>query len=135
MSINVLILTHGKFALGLKDSANMIIGEQENFDFLTFENDMSLDHLYNLAKNKINSFNNENSTILLIDIFGGTPSNVSVMLLGEGLDIYPVSGVNLPMILEILTSRESVNVEELIEIGIEAGINGINDINKEMNKI
>lgn len=128
---NVLVMTHGEFAAGIKKSAEMIIGEQENFETLVFTPEMSLDSLVERLKEKIQSFTNDYPTIVFVDLFGGSPSNAVALLLAEGYSIQAISGVNLPMLLEVLGGRTIFPIENLVSQGVTAGSEGVIDIVKK----
>lgn len=127
---NILIVTHGEFAEGIKKSAEMIIGEQENFKTLVFTPEMSLDTLTESLKKKIREFSNDYPTLIFVDLFGGSPSNAVAMLLAEGLNIQAISGLNLPMLLEVLGGRTVFPINELVVQSISAGSDGVVDIVK-----
>lgn len=128
---NVLVMTHGEFAAGIKKSAEMIIGKQENFETLVFTPEMSLDSLVSALKEKLRSFENDYPTLVFVDLFGGSPSNAVALLLAEGFDVQAISGVNLPMLLEVLSGRSIFPLENLVAQGITAGSEGVIDIVKK----
>jgi len=49
--------------------------------------------------------------LILTDLFGGTPSNLSLSLLKEG-KVEVVTGVNLPMLLKLTDIREKMNLQD-----------------------
>ena len=126
--INILVMSHGEFAEGICKSAEMIIGGRENLKPVIFNPGESLDTLVEKLKRAINEFDNDFSHLLLIDIFGGSPSNATALLLAENYKINAVSGVNLPMLLEALTERENTDVDTLVQQLKTAGNDGIVDI-------
>ncbi|MBO0453721.1 PTS sugar transporter subunit IIA [Candidatus Enterococcus murrayae] len=128
---NVLVMTHGEFATGIKKSAEMIIGEQENFETLVFTPEMSLDALVSALKQKLRKFDNDHPTLVFVDLFGGSPSNAVALLLAEGYDVQAISGVNLPMLLEVLTGRAIFPLENLVSQGVIAGSEGVINIVKK----
>jgi len=81
----------------------------------------------------IDSLNTEEGVIVLLDLFGGTPSNVSASLIKD-LNIEVVSGVNLPMLLEIILRRDSSNLKELGKVAVKAGKEGIVSVNELLEK-
>lgn len=103
--INILVMTHGDLAAGLCQAAQMIVGDQERLDYLSFRPDWSLDTLVTELKTKLGGFFNDDPTLVMVDLFGGSPSNAIASILGEGYEIGAVAGVNLPMLLEALMSR------------------------------
>lgn len=126
--INILVISHGEFAEGICKSAEMIIGEQENLKTVIFNPGESLDTLVEKLKKAINEFDNDFSHLLLVDIFGGSPSNATALLLAENYKINAVSGVNLPMLLEALTERENTAADMHVKQLKAAGNDGIIDI-------
>ena len=126
--INILVMSHGEFAEGICKSAEMIIGEQENLKTVIFNPGESLDTLVEKLKKAINEFDNDFSHLLLVDIFGGSPSNATALLLAENYKINAVSGVNLPMLLEALTERENTAADMLVKQLKAAGNEWIIDI-------
>ena len=126
--INILVMSHGEFAEGICKSAEMIIGDQENLKPVIFNPGESLDTLVEKLKKAINEFDNDFPHLLLVDIFGGSPSNAAALLLAENYKINAVSGVNLPMLLEALTERENTDADILVKQLKAAGNEGIIDI-------
>ncbi|MBO0457640.1 PTS sugar transporter subunit IIA [Enterococcus hulanensis] len=128
---NVLVMTHGEFAAGIKKSAEMIIGKQDNFETLVFTPEMSLDTLVSALKETLRKFDNDYPTLVFVDLFGGSPSNAVALLLAEGYDVQAISGVNLPMLLEVLGGRTIFPLENLVSQGITAGSEGVINIVKK----
>lgn len=123
--VNILVMTHGEMAAGMHHTAGMVLGEQENFNYLAFRPDQSLDSLIESLKSKINEFNNDFSNLILVDLFGGSPSNAIVHLIAEGYNLQAVAGVNLPMLISALTEREIYSSVEGLAAGVRnAGSDG-----------
>lgn len=121
-----LIITHGIFGKELLKSVEMIMGEQENVKALGLSLGESVDELRNAADSII--VENRNSgmdTVVLVDILGGSPSNVGLYLLKKYKDIKLITGVNMLILIEFLQSRESTEFNELVELMISSGIEGI----------
>ncbi|MEM6683864.1 MAG: PTS fructose transporter subunit IIA, partial [Pseudomonadota bacterium] len=58
--------------------------------------------------------------IILTDMFGGTPSNLSISLLKEG-HIEVIAGVNLPMLIRLASVRQSMDLASAVSAAQEAG--------------
>lgn len=129
--INVLIMTHGGMAEGIVDTAQMILGPQERLEYLSFRPDWSLDTLVAALREKLGTFGNDDPTLVMVDLFGGTPSNAIATLLGEGEKVSAVAGVNLPMVLEVLTSRDDEGAAEtLSQVACDAATTGVVDVTR-----
>lgn len=95
---NIIIVGHGKFAEGLESAAKLIIGNVENLITFEFDKSMSREQL----KTKIEAKLSEEKNIILTDVLGGTPFNVSAELVTEKTSV--VYGANLGILLEILSN-------------------------------
>ena len=61
-----------------------------------------------------------------VDLFGGSPYNAACRIVAETENTDVITGVNVPMLLEVLDAREETNkVSELVETAKNSGINGI----------
>jgi PTS system mannose-specific IIA component len=58
--------------------------------------------------------------ILLTDMFGGTPSNLAISVMGEG-EVEVIAGVNLPMLIQLARSRETQTLESAVNDAQDAG--------------
>lgn len=121
--IGVLICTHGNSANALLKSAEMICGKQENCQTVKFEVGEPLDKLRKELDEKITALSG--SVLCLTDLKGGTPFNKLVELLEQHPKIEIVTGVNIPMLLELFISRNQIVESKLIEKIINAGRDGI----------
>lgn len=121
-----LIITHGHFGIELVKSVEMIMGEQENVNALGLSLGESVDELRSTAENII--IQNQKAgmdTLIMVDILGGSPSNVALYLLKKYKDIKLVTGINMLILIEFLESRESNELDYLIDLMIDSGANGI----------
>ena len=126
--VYVLIITHGCFGKELLRSAELIMGEQQDAKAICLNLGDEVEALRNevediIIKNK----NLSKETIIFVDVLGGSPSNVALYMSNKyGTKV--ITGVNLPMLLELFASRNTDTVEELIDKAFKSGIGGINKI-------
>jgi PTS system mannose-specific IIA component len=122
-----LIITHGNFGKELLKSVEMIMGEQEDANALGLCLGDSVDELRIEADNIIvENQNAEKDNILLVDILGGSPSNVALYLLKKHKNIKLITGVNMLMLIEFFQSREFDELDDLVEKIMNSGVEGIN---------
>ncbi|MFL0268733.1 PTS sugar transporter subunit IIA [Candidatus Clostridium radicumherbarum] len=129
-----LIITHGLFGKELLNSVEMIMGEQEDVKALGLSLGESVDELRSTAENIIlENQKADMDTILLVDILGGSPSNVALYLLKKYNNIKLITGVNMLVLIEFLQSRESNELDDLMSLMINSGTEGIKkfEINME----
>jgi PTS system mannose-specific IIA component len=73
-----------------------------------------VDKLRGKVARAIKEVTRKRGTLILTDMFGGTPSNLSYSFLREG-QVEVVSGVNLPIVIKAIGSRENMGLSELAE--------------------
>ncbi|ETA80797.1 PTS sugar transporter subunit IIA [Youngiibacter fragilis] len=122
----LLVITHGNFGIELVKSVEMIMGEQEDVSALGLNPGESVEDLRESA-DRIVEANKEagKETIILVDILGGSPSNVALYLLKKhGIKL--VTGVNMYMLIEMFSQKDSVeSADELCDIMIETATENI----------
>ena len=111
--IGILIVTHCQLGEALIDASEFIIGSRpENTEFVTIDLNVSAEKLRRAISNGIKIVSQEDGVLILTDMFGGTPSNLSYTFLEEGR-IEVVSGVNLPMLIKAVNTRGDAEIGEL----------------------
>ena len=109
----ILIVTHADLGRSLIDTASLILGrELEKLVSISIDIKEDPDHLRKKIKQAITKVNDGNGVILLTDMFGGTPSNLSYSFLEEGR-IEVLSGVNLPILIRAASARKTQHLTEL----------------------
>ena len=100
---SVILVAHGKLAHEMKNSAEMIFGELSDFQTVEFLKEDGFDSLKEKIKAVLNKA--DESVVILADLFGGTPFNVSCGLAMEfpEKEIEVISGMSLPLVLETAT--------------------------------
>jgi PTS system mannose-specific IIA component len=103
--IGILVVTHGDVARELVNALRMIVGEQERVLALSIDWEVDVD----VAKGQIGRAlaqcgrKDRKDVLVLTDMFGGTPTNLSLPFAGEGVEV--VTGVNLPMLIKACQVR------------------------------
>ncbi len=118
----VYILNHGKFGEELIKSAELITGKVDRIKAFSLLPGMSIEEFYANVQSNIEQ---DSPKIILCDIYGGTPSNVAMMLSRKfGFDI--LCGINLAMLIELVLSRANGNdIDEVISKAREAASQSI----------
>lgn len=102
--MKIILVSHGDFAKGLLASAQMIIGEQEKVSAFGLYRTETTEILRARLEEAIKDSNENEEILFLTDLFHGTPFNVVVSLMNE-YPIYHITGINMPLFLEIVTKR------------------------------
>ena len=108
--IHIIVTSHGGLAEGLMESSNMLIGEQENVECITFAPDMGAEELDEIYAEKITEVSNENQYLILCDIKGGTPFNVVSRYSFKNDNVTVIYGVNLPTLVTALLEAQNEGV-------------------------
>ena len=122
--IGLLIVTHCDLGRELLNAAEFIVGRIEGSDTISITQSTDCKKIRNLIEKKLSSLNQNSGVIILTDMFGGTPSNLSLSFLEEQ-KVEVITGVNLPMIIAIVQNRSKMALSELAERAEEAGKSGI----------
>lgn len=122
--IGIVLSGHGHFATGVYSSVQLIAGTQEQFVAIDFTEDLSSEALTVKIKEAVAKVDTGDGVLIVTDIAGGTPFNVSSKLAAELENLAVVAGTNAPMLLEILFMRDQA-LETFSDQAITAGINGI----------
>ncbi|WP_282925640.1 PTS sugar transporter subunit IIA [Helcococcus kunzii] len=128
MNTGIIVCTHGKTGIELVNSAKMIIGEQNNIAAVEFIESDSPEDVMDKYIKKIKSFNNCDNVLFLVDLKGGTPFNVAVRYSISNDNALVVTGVNIPMLIQVLMTKEDLSLKELSYEAKKYGIIGIEEI-------
>jgi PTS system mannose-specific IIA component len=113
--IGILIVTHPKLGEALIDTAEFILGNRpEAVKALSIDINENAEDLIRRITAGIKSVDANRGVLIMTDMFGGTPSNLSYSLLEEGR-IEVISGVNLPMLIRAVNYREKKPLDELVQ--------------------
>ena len=133
--IGVLLVSHGSFAKGLLNAAELIVGKQENLVCFGLEHEDGVEELEEKVVGALNSLNTGAGVLVLVDFLGGTPCNVMARLLSRYDEVQCVVGVNLAMLLHACSEREyrddlEALSKECVSVGKDAVIH-LNALMKE----
>ncbi len=129
--VSILIITHGGFGKEIIKSMEMIMGKQDDVYFLGLypEEDPAVFSMK--VKEKIIELNQNGEVLVMVDVFGGTPSNASASNMKD-LKFECVTGVSLPMLIEVALNRSRSSLDELVEMAIMAGTNCVINLRKAL---
>ena len=121
--IGLVLVTHGRLAAEFVAAMEHVVGPQAQCLSVCIEaNDDMEERRADIARAAA-EVDKGDGVILLTDMFGGTPSNLAISLLGRP-NLEVIAGVNLPMLIKVFTSRDK-ELEEVARSAGEAGAKGI----------
>ncbi len=112
---NILIITHGNLCEELKSSLEFILGEKSLKDIFTITIDKDSRDFDTYANRISNYITDDQKMIIFTDMFGGTPSNISLSFFKKN-EVEIISGVNLPMLVKACTIEKYESFEEAVNI-------------------
>lgn len=121
--IGIVVVTHGDLGQELIRAAEMVLGKQERCFAVSVDVEREVDETVEAIRKAAKDASADSGTLILTDLFGGSPTTLSLSLLkSENLEV--VTGVNLPMIIKALQAR-SEKLDALASAVREAGQQGI----------
>lgn len=130
--LGIVIVTHGEFSAGLKDSAEVIMGSTNNIETVSLRHGDDVQKLGLQIEGKIETVDQGDGVIIFVDLVSASPYNQSVIVT-NGLanekqeSLYVVGGVNLPMLLEAINHQLlSTPVEEAVKAILAQGTDSLN---------
>ena len=123
--IGIVLVSRANIAKEMLDVVEHIVGPQNQIISISIypKDDMEKKRLEIL--NSVKKVDSGNGVVVLTDMFGGTPSNLAISVM-ENEKIEVVAGVNLPMLIKMMSIREKTKLKELIKISQESGRKYIN---------
>lgn len=109
----IIVTGHGNIATGIGSAVKLVFGQAEKFYTVDFTEDITSELLEEKILDKVNEAGAENGVLIFSDIAGGTPFKTASIISLKRKNIKVISGMNLPMILEIICEREGMELEEL----------------------
>ena len=111
--IGIVIVTHCQLGEALIEAAEFIIGERPgSLESVSIDLSENAEKLRNKISQRIKKVEGQEGVLILTDMFGGTPSNLSYSFLEEGR-IEVLSGVNLPVLIQAANMREKMKLDQL----------------------
>ena len=123
--IGALIVTHGKLAYELLNAAQKIEANIGVMEAVPLEWTDTVDEAREKIRLALDRIGEADGVIIFTDMFGGTPSNISVSFLEKGR-VEIITGVNLPMVVKFATmQQEAKDVSTLAHVISEKGSKAI----------
>jgi PTS system mannose-specific IIA component len=118
--IGLLIISHCDLGREFLNAAKLILGRLDAADAIAITQTAESEELLKAIAEKIASLDSGQGVLVLTDMLGGTPSNLSLSFL-EDEKVEVLTGVNLPMVVAVAQDREDLALEALAEKAQEAG--------------
>lgn len=134
MRVGVIVASHGEFARAALGSVEMVAGPQEDVRALALTADKSAETFEAEFAQAYDELNADCDMIVTIcDIHGGTPFNVISRSMLKGMDMVAFTGLSLPVLIELLLSRDqAADADEIRQLIEAAHAQTLGEIKVEM---
>lgn len=123
--IGLVLVTHGRLAEEFRHALEHVVGPQEAVETVSIGPDDDMDQRRVDIVDAIRRADDGHGVIILTDMFGGTPSNLSISVMENGRTEV-IAGVNLPMLIKLAGIRGGDDMERALAEAQEAGRKYIN---------
>lgn len=118
--IGLVLVTHGNLAREFVVAMEHVVGTQELIEAICIGPDDDMEERRADIAKAVEAVDSGNGVIVLTDLFGGTPSNLSISLMRPE-EVEVIAGMNLPMLIRLASARQSMSVTDAIAAAREAG--------------
>ncbi len=124
--IGIVVVTHCHLGKELISAAELVVGEDlKQFESVSIDPKEGSEEIRQKIIAAIRKVDQGQGILILTDMYGGTPSNISLSFLEEN-KIEVITGVNLPMLLKLATYQNEMNLETLAVFITDYGQRNIN---------
>ena len=128
----IVIVCHGNLADGFVSASDMILGKCENLKTVSVDVAQEPEMIQEMVHDTIRSVDEGDGVIILTDLFGGTPTNVSLPFLKPG-EVEIITGINLPLVIKLLKDRDKYPLRKLKKKLVQSAIKNIQDPSDVLN--
>jgi len=125
--IGLVLVSHGKLAEGLVDAMQMIVGEQDGVRAIGLQETEDVESLMEKIQQAVEGVESGDGVLIMVDLFGASPFNASARLAlslpGKTLEV--VTGMNLPMLVELAVQRDGMCLEDAVSLVLKVGPEGV----------
>ena len=118
--IGGVVVSHGQVANELLAAAEKVVGELHHVAAVSIGWHDDVEKANEQISGAIKKVSSGKGVLLLTDMFGGTPTNISAMFLADG-EVEIVTGVNLPMVIKLASQSQEISLAEMAKVVEEQG--------------
>ena len=118
--IGLVLVTHGGLAVELINALEHVVGPQDYIASICIGPDDDVEFCRTEIKKAVGDVGTGSGVIILTDMFGGTPSNLAISVM-DNKNIEVITGINLPMLVKLVSIRSKLDLKEAVTKAQEAG--------------
>lgn len=123
--IGIVLVTHGNLAKEFIGITEHIVGKQPNILPICIFPDEDMEKRRDDIMKAVSAVDEGQGVVILTDMFGGTPSNLAISVMGYK-KVEVIAGINLPMMIKLISVRSSQPLEQAVLSAQESGRKYIN---------
>lgn len=131
--IGIVLVSHGNLANEFAKTLEHIVGPQENLMTVSLFPDDDMEIKRKEIQDAVQQVGGNQGVVILTDMFGGTPSNLAHSLLKDQ-NVEIVAGMNLPLLIKLVSSRKTKSLHESVLLAQEAGRKYIHVASQALNE-
>lgn len=117
--IGIIAVSHYRLAEEMVRVAELIVGPLEACKAISFEPQQPVEEMMKQVRDTIKEVDQGKGVLILTDLFGGTPANISLSFIGPKVEV--ICGMNLPMLIKLASCRGEFNLNEAASTAKEYG--------------
>lgn len=118
--IGLVIVGHGQLAVEMLNATQHVLGPQDHVTAVGIDPSGDMEECRTQLTDAVRECDQGKGVIILTDMFGGTPSNLSISLLGQK-NIEVIAGFNLPMLIKLCQIRGNETLKDAVSGAQEGG--------------
>ena len=123
--IGLIVTGHGRFATGIREGLNLLLGKPERFETADYTQEESADELEMHLKQALKELSGCSGVLILCDIAGGAPYKTACQLsdrMKDTMEIIVIGGCSLAMIMQTSMARGYLSdLSDLAEMAVDQG--------------
>lgn len=123
--IGIIVVTHGALGSELIAVAEHVVGRQQGVISIAIGPEDDIERRREEIMAKVKEADQGAGVAILTDMFGGTPSNLAISIMVPG-KVEVIAGVNVPMLIKLISVRNSMALLNAVMTAQEAGRKYIN---------
>ena len=123
--IGMVLVTHGRLAVEFLAALEHVVGRQKQIQTVTIGPEDDMDMRRGEIIEAVREVDSGDGVVVLTDMFGGTPSNLAISVMGT-CRTEVVAGINLPMLIKLASCRQDCGLDQAVVQAQDAGRKYIN---------
>ncbi|CAM3281149.1 PTS sugar transporter subunit IIA [Pediococcus acidilactici] len=125
--MKIILASHGALAKGMKDTLDMIVGNQVSIQAYSAYDEENVDFASDISQQITLEVNEQ--FIIVTDVMGGSVNNAMTELVLRYKNVFLITGMNLPLVLSLATYSGDLDLKALDEL-VQEGKRGLINVNK-----